>query len=286
VVESVKTLHLPELNDEFAQSVGDFENVAKLREMVRVQLETQAKNEYEKTYFDDLIEKLVKEAKIKYAPQTLEHEMEHVVESIQQDLGQQHMELDTYLKTIKKEKAVWMEEEVKPAAKKRLERSLALDELAKIEKVEVGNEELQKEFTDMISEMQYGADAKQLQKELKSERFANALAMEAASRLLNRKILACLKDIATGKAAVKAAEKAVEPVAEAEAAAEKPAKTKKTAPKKVEPAAVSDATAEKPVKAAKTTRKAAPEAKSAAKKPVPAKTAAPKTSKTVKSDKK
>jgi trigger factor len=222
VIESIKTLHLPELNDEFAQSVGDFENVAKLNEMVRVQLEAQAKNEYEKTYFDDLIEELVKDAKVKFAPQTLEHEMEHVVESIQQDLAQQRMELDTYLK---KEKTVWMEEDVKPAAKKRLERSIVLDELAKVEKIEVGNEELQNEFTQMISEMQYGTDPKKLQKELKSERFANALAMEAASRLLNRKVLECLKDIATGKAAEKAAEKKEEPVAEGDA--EKPVKAKK-----------------------------------------------------------
>ena len=229
VVESVKTLTLPELNDEFAQSVGDFENLAKLREMVRTQLESQAKNEYERTYFDELIEKLVKGAKIKYAPQTLEHEMEHVVESIEQDLSQQHMELDAYLKTIKKEKDAWMEEDVKPAAQKRLERSLVLDQLAQEEKVEVGNEELQNEFTQMVNEMAYNSDPKKLQKELKSERFANALAMEAASRLLNRKVLDCLKDIATGKAEKAAeGEVAAEPVVEG---AEKPAKAKKAAKK-------------------------------------------------------
>jgi trigger factor len=282
VVESVKTMHLPELNDEFAQSVGDFENVAKLREMVRVQLEAQAKTEYERTWFDDLIEKLVAGAKVKYAPQTLEHEMEHVVESIQQDLSDQHMELDTYLKTIKKEKPVWMEEDVKPAAQKRLERSLVLDELAKIEKVEVGNEELQKEFEQMIGEMQYRTDPKQLQKELKSERFANALAMEAASRLLNRKVLDCLKDIATGKAAEKAAAPAEsEPVAEGE----KPAKAKKTAKK--EPAAVEgEAAVEKPAKAKKTVKKEAAESEVMAEKAESSESDAPKASKTKKSDKK
>ena len=224
VVESVKALHLPELNDEFAQSLGEFENVAKLREMVRTQLETQEKNDYEKTYFDELIDKLVKGAKVSFAPQTLEHEMEHVVESIQQDLGQQRMELETYLKTLKKEKEAWMEEEVKPAARRRLERSLVLDELARLEKIQVKNEELQEEFKSVISEMQYNTDAKQLQKQLKSERVANAIAMEAASRLLNRHVLDRLKDIATGKAEEKKEE--TEVIAE-----EKPAKAKKAAKK-------------------------------------------------------
>lgn len=260
-VESVKTLILPELNDEFAQSVGDFENLAKLREMVRTQLEAQAKTEYERTYYDELIEKLVKGAKIKYAPQTLEHEMEHVVESIEQDLAQQHMELDAYLKTLKKEKTVWMEEDVKPAAQKRLERSLVLDKVAQDEKVEVGNEELQNEFTQMVNEMAYSTDPKQLQKEMKSERFANAVAMEAASRLLNRKVLECLKDIATGKA-----EKAAETEVTAEHAAE--------------------GAVEKPAKAKKTTKKAAAEIETEPAKEETSESDAPKASKAKKSDKK
>jgi trigger factor len=265
VIESVKTLHLPELNDEFAQSLGEFENVSKLREMVRKQLEAQAKAEYDETYFEDLYEKLVKESKVKYAPQTLEHEMEHVVESIEHDLSHQHMELDTYLKTLKKEKAAWMEEEVKPAAIKRLERSLVLDELAKVEKIEIKNEELQEEFKNMISEMQYGSDIKKLQKQMKNEQFTNAVAMQAATRLLNRNLQERLKDIATGKAEEE----------KASAAAEKPAKAKKVTEGEAEPA---------PAK--KTTKKAAAET---AEEPKPAKKAtktAAATSETKKSDKK
>jgi len=264
VVESVKALHLPELNDEFAQSLGEFENVAKLREMVRKQLEAQAKEEYEQTYFEEIYDELVKGAKVKYAPQTLEHEMEHVVESIEHDLSHQHMELDTYLKTIKKEKAAWLDEEVKPAAIRRLERSLVLDELAKAEKVEIKNEDLQEEFKNVVAEMQYGTDMKQLQKQLKSEQFTNAVAMQAATRLLNRNLRDRLKDIATGKAEEAKSE-----------ATEKPSKSKKTTE-----AAGESAAEKKPAKKAAVA--ADGEAKSAKK---PAK-AASETSKTGKSDKK
>lgn len=239
VIESVKTLHLPELNDEFAQSLGgSFENVQSLRDVVKTQLEEQAKNEYERGYFDDLISDLVKKSTVKYAPQTLEHEMEHVVEAIKQDLTNQHMELETYLKTLKKEKDAWMEEEVKPAAQRRLERSLVLDELARKENVQVKNEDLQKEFESIITEMSYGSDMKKLQKELRSERMANAIAMEAASRLLNRNVLARLKDIATGKA-----EEKTETVAEGEG--EKPAKARKSTKKETAEAESTVETVEK-----------------------------------------
>ncbi len=209
-VENVKSLTLPEFNDAFAQTVGEFENAEKLRESIVQQLENRTKAEYEQTYFDELIEMLIKKATIKYPPQVLEHEMEHVEEHVKEDLANQRMELDTYLKTIKKEKTVWLEEDIKPAAKKRLERSLVLDKLAKEEKVEIKNADLQQEYTQMISEMQQTTDLKKLEKQLRNERVANAVAMEAASRVLNRQVLNRLKDIATGKVE----EKVMEPVVE------------------------------------------------------------------------
>ena len=162
LVENVKSMKLPEINDAFAQTVGEFDTVAKLRESVKEQLENRAKAEYEQGYFDELIEMLIKKATIKYPPQVLEHEMEHVEEHVKEDLAQQRMELDTYLKTLKKEKAAWLEEDIKPAARKRLERSLVLDKLAKEEKVEIKNDDLQKEYTQIISEMQGTTDLKKL----------------------------------------------------------------------------------------------------------------------------
>ncbi len=209
-VENVKSLTLPEFNDAFAQTVGEFENAEKLRESIVQQLENRTKAEYEQTYFDELIEMLIKKATIKYPPQVLEHEMEHVEEHIKEDLANQRMELDTYLKTIKKEKPAWLEEDIKPAARKRLERSLVLDKLAKEEKVEIKNADLQQEYTQMISEMQQTTDLKKLEKQLRNERVANAVAMEAASRVLNRQVLNRLKDIATGKVEEKVAEPVVE----------------------------------------------------------------------------
>jgi len=254
LVESVKELKLPEFDDAFAQTVGEFESVDKLRESIHDQLESRARDEYESTWFEELIDQIVAQSVIKFPPQVVEHEMEHVVETVQEDLTRQKMELDTYLKTIKKEKDAWLEEDIKPVAKKRLERSLVMEEIAKLEKIQVKNEDLQEEVSNMIHEMQMqgNVDFKKLEKQLKNERIANNMAMQAASRLINRKTLDRMKEIATGKAeSAPAAEGA------SSDAAAKPAAKKKAAPKaekSVEPAA--DA-AEKPVKAKKPAKKAA-----------------------------
>lgn len=254
LVESVKELKLPEFDDAFAQTVGEFESVDKLRESIHDQLESRARDEYESIWFEELIDQIVAQSVIKFPPQVVEHEMEHVVETVQEDLTKQKMELDTYLKTIKKEKDTWLEEDIKPVAKKRLERSLVMEEIAKLEKIQVKNEDLQEEVSNMIHEMQMqgNVDFKKLEKQLKNERIANNMAMQAASRLINRKTLDRMKEIATGKAeSAPAAEGAPSD------AAVKPAAKKKAAPKaekSVEPAA--DA-AEKPVKAKKPAKKAA-----------------------------
>jgi len=250
-VESVKSLKLPEFDDAFAQTVGDFENTEKLRANIQEQLELRARDEYENIWFEELIDQVTAQSIIKYPPQMVEHEMEHVVESVQEDLSRQKMELDTYLKTIKKEKSAWLEEEIKPIAKKRLERSLVMEHVAKSENIQVKNEDLQEEVSSMIQEMQMqgNVDFKKLEKQLKNERVANNMAMQAASRLINRKTLDLLKDIATGKVKEAAA-------SEVEAKA-KPAAKKKTEPKAEKPVKAEGETPAEPVKTKKPAKKAA-----------------------------
>ncbi|HNR01233.1 MAG TPA: trigger factor [Anaerolineaceae bacterium] len=199
LLQTVKKLTLPELNDEFAKMFGEYETFAQLKEAVKEQLEARQTSEYDEIYYEELLDEIVKTATIKYPPQVLEHEMEHIVENVTHDLSHQKMELDVYLKTINKEKDAWMEEEVKPAAAKNLAKSLVMQELSKAEEIKLANEDLQTEVTAMLTQMQQSADPKAISKQLKNKNYVNALTMEAASRVMNRKVFERMKDIATGK---------------------------------------------------------------------------------------
>ena len=77
-VESVKSLTKPALDDAFAKMVG-LEKYADLEESIKLQLDTRNKNEYENKYFDELLEKIIKKAKIKYPPQMLDDEIKDVL---------------------------------------------------------------------------------------------------------------------------------------------------------------------------------------------------------------
>lgn len=200
-ITSVKQLHLPDLDDAFAQSMGgDFETMDQMRDALRKQLEESQNHEYEHEYYEKLVETLVSQSTVKFPPHMLEEQTERTLNSFKENLARQHMDLDTYLKMVKKDLNTLLEEEIKPIAENRLKQSLVLDEIARVENIQLGKEELELAFNQTAQEIISAPDFKELQKKTKPEQLANAIAMEAASRLLNRRVLERLKAIATGEA--------------------------------------------------------------------------------------
>lgn len=199
-VQSVKTLHLPELTDEFAQSLGEFENIAALRASVTKQIEDSHNREYDSDYLTGVVDEIVATSTVKFSPQMLDEEIEHVQHSLEDDLARQRLDLETYLKTRNLDHATFVETELKPVAAKRLTRSLILDEIARAEKIELDQTELESEVTNTIEELQNSIDFKKLRKGTRMQDLANAVTLETANRLLNRQIMDRLKVIASGKA--------------------------------------------------------------------------------------
>jgi trigger factor len=226
-IKTVRSVSLPALDDDFAKLVGKYENLEALREALGKEIEARARAEYDDQYYANIVDALRKEAVIKFAPQTLQHEAEHVVEDMGRRLAQQGLDLETYYKMRNTDAARFLEEEAKPVATKRLERSLILDEVARAEKIEVDNAALDEEFSTTLMDLQgQGLNLNSVRGGRQGQqRLAEAVAMQSASRLLTRRTLERLKSIAMGE--YKPGEDAA-PASETEAA-DKP---KKAAAKK------------------------------------------------------
>jgi len=205
-VQSVKSLTLPDLDDEFAKTLGEFDTFEDLKSAVRKQLEENNLQEYDDKYIGELMDEIVSQATIKYPPQVLDHEVEHVLQSLEQDLAQQRMDLDTYLKTRQTDRESFIETEARPVAKRRLERSLVLDELARAENIRVENEELQSAVVQRMMEMQSrgAVDFSKFKSAAARQELTNNIAMDTASRLMSRSTLMRLKAIASGQAEAEA----------------------------------------------------------------------------------
>lgn len=208
-VESIKKLVKPELDDEFAKSLG-IPTFTDLESSVKEQLEIEKRNEYDNKYYDELLDKIVKVSEIKYPPQMLEDEIQDVLKNIEEDIARENLDLDTYLKLNKREKEEFIDKDVKPAAQKRLEHALVLDQIGRQEKIELDQTELQNEFSRSFMQMQSAPNFKDLQKEFTTKKLSNMVVMQAATRLMNRRTLEKVKEIVSGEGKKEKAKAAAE----------------------------------------------------------------------------
>jgi len=272
-VKTVRGVTLPELNDEFAQQVGGGQTLDELKANLRESLNRQAKSEYDDVYFTELIEDIKSGATIKYPPQVLEHEGEHVLEELKRRLSEQHMDFGTYLKMRQMDAEKFNQEEILPVAQKRLERSLIIDELARAENIKVDEAELEAAFRDNWASL--AATDQNFAKATKggtkaSKELIDAVAMDSANRMVVSRVLDRIKGIATGEIATDSTTET--PATPEVAAEEQPAKPKSKKAAAAKPAAKKTATADK-----KPTKKV--EKKPAATKPATKKPAAKKSGK-------
>lgn len=203
-IKTVRSVTLSELNDEFAKTVGSqYENLQQLKVVLRKDLDARSRADYDDEFFTGMIEKIKETAKIKYPPQVVEHEVEHVLEDLRQRLASQNMDLDTYFKVRNTTRDKFIEEEARPVAIKRLERGLILDEIARKHNIQLDEKALSEEFNQTLNQLAYqgAVDFEKLNKSNKAaqERFSSAVASQSANRLLTRRTLDKMKSIATGE---------------------------------------------------------------------------------------
>ena len=194
-VENVKKLIKPELDNGFASSIG-FDSFQSLEESIKNQLEDSKKEEYDNQYFNEVFEKLGKKAKINYPPQMLDDEVEELLKDFEKNLARQNMDFETYLKINNLEREKFVDEELKPAAEKKIQESLMIEEISRQEKIELDQTELRQEFSRSMMQMQAAPNYKKLQKEFTVKRLSNLLAMQTANRLMNKRTLDRIKAIA------------------------------------------------------------------------------------------
>jgi trigger factor len=149
-IEDVKSRVLPELNDEFAQSLGEYEDLDALQKDIRESLEQRRLEAYNSEYDDQVIGQIVEGSTIKYPPQMKENEITNIIQQLESRLGNQGLDMDIYLKTREMD-AQGLRDEAEPVADSRVKRSLVLLEIAQKEEIDISESELQEETTRTLA---------------------------------------------------------------------------------------------------------------------------------------
>ncbi len=157
IIENIKKKTLPELDQEFLSTLGDFEDYDALRERIRVNSETQSKQKYDQEYDREIIEEAISQSEFNYPPQMLEEEIDKIISNYEYHLNNKNLDFDLYLKTRNLDKDAFRKE-ITPDAEFQLKKSLFLYELAKAEGLEVDEKVLDQQtsitydyFTNSLS---------------------------------------------------------------------------------------------------------------------------------------
>jgi len=194
-IQSIKILNLPEVNDAFAQTLGDYANVEALRSSIQTRLKENQKQEYDKKYFMEILGVMVQQSTIRYPANVLKDEMNELMEQLESDLAEQKMDLETYLKVKNIDHEKYLEDEIKPAAKKRLERALVLNEFGLAEKISITKEEIEKSTLTTMEELKQDPDFMKIQQGSKLKNIETTVTMNTANRILNQRLMAHLIEI-------------------------------------------------------------------------------------------
>jgi len=152
-VRDIKRKRLPELDDEFAKDVSEFETLEELKEQIRKDL-AERKAEERKQYLQDQALQLATEnAEIDVPQAMIEHEIDHMVQEYSQQLRLQGLTLEQYLE-ITNTTNEQLRENFRETAEKRVRQSLVLEAVAKQENIEVTEEEIEAELQKWADQFQ------------------------------------------------------------------------------------------------------------------------------------
>lgn len=175
-VKEIKVKELPELDDDFAQDVSDFDTLAEYKEDIKKKLlekaETAAKNEKE----EKLIDAIIADAKMDIPEAMIETQQEQMVRDFAGRLSQQGLSLDQYMQFTGMTVDM-MKDQMKDQALKRIQVRLVLEAIAAKEAFEVTEEDINKELETMAS--MYQMDLEKL-KEIVSDTEKEAMKKDIA----------------------------------------------------------------------------------------------------------
>ena len=159
-LNELKKKELPELDDEFAKDVSEFDTLKELKQSIKEKLEKQFKDreKYEKE--DAAVRELVKELEVDIPSGMIEMEVDNMMKDMEQRMSYQGLKMDQYLKMMNKTEEQ-LKKEYEPQAIDAIKSRLAIEVVVKSEKIEATDEEIKSKIEEMAKN--YGKEAKELE---------------------------------------------------------------------------------------------------------------------------
>ncbi len=147
-VHEIKTKELPEIDDEFAAEVSEFDTLEEYKADVKAKIKEQKASEGKAKKEDQAVEQAVANAQMEIPEPMLDTQVRQMAEDFAQRLQSQGLTLEQYFQFTGMN-ADKMVEELRPQAEKRIRTRLVLEAVAKAENIEISDEKVDEELVKM-----------------------------------------------------------------------------------------------------------------------------------------
>ncbi len=165
-IHEIKNKELPELDDEFAKDVSEFDTLDELKEDIKKQISEKKAEDAKRDFENQLIEQVIDNMEVDIPECMFNNKCDEMIQDYSYRLQMQGLDLNTYLSYLGQDmdsfKAQFMD-----GAKQQVKASLALDAIVEAEKIEATEEEIDAEVSKLAE--QYNMEAEQIKKAVPQE---------------------------------------------------------------------------------------------------------------------
>lgn len=184
VIKEIKAKELPELDDEFAQDVSEFDTLEEYKEDVKKNLIERRTKNAEREKEARAVEKAVENAEFDVPEAMIQYQVRQMAEEFAQRMAQQGMSIEQYMQYtgMTPDKLF---DDMRPEAEKRVKNGLVLEAIAAAEKIEATDEDFEEELKNMASMYQMDVEKiKELLDDATAEQMKKDIAINKAVKLV------------------------------------------------------------------------------------------------------
>lgn len=159
-LHEIKKKELPEVDDEFAKDVSEFDTIKELKASIKEKLEEENKNKAKYETEEEAIKTVCENTEIDIPSGMVETETDNMIRDIEQRLQYQGLNFAGYLQMMGKTEAD-MRKEMEEQALRQVKTKLVLEAIVAAEKIEASDEEVKAKLEEMATT--YGRDVKELE---------------------------------------------------------------------------------------------------------------------------
>lgn len=156
-IHEIKAKELPEIDDEFAAEVSEFDTLDEYKADIKAKIKEQKEKEGKSKQEDQAVEQAIANASMEIPDAMIDTQARQMLDDFSQRMAQQGLTIEQYYQ-FTGSSAEKMMEDLKPQAVKRIQTRLVLEAIAKAENIEISDEKLDEEIAKMAEAYKMEAD--------------------------------------------------------------------------------------------------------------------------------